>query len=162
MRIETDDLTHPQVLALLREHLANMHELSPPGQVFALDVTKLRGPDITFWSVWDGDTLVGCAALKALGDDAGEVKSMRTPQALRRRGAARAVLAHLVAEARRRGYRRLSLETGSHPAFGAAQALYASVGFVPCGPFADYREDPHSVFMTLDLGSVLAPPPAVA
>ncbi len=151
MRIQTDDLTHPQVLALLHEHLANMHELSPPEQVFALDVARLRSPDVTFWSVWDGETLVGCAALKALSADHGEVKSMRTPQALRRRGAARAVLAHLLAEAHRRGYRRLSLETGSNPAFGPAQALYASAGFVRCGPFADYRENEHSVFMTLGL-----------
>ncbi len=157
MRIQTDDLTHPQVLALLQEHLDNMHALSPPEQVFALDVTRLRGPGITFWTVWDGETLVGCAALKALGDDAGEVKSMRTPQALRRRGAGRAVLAHLVAEARRRGYRRLSLDTGSHPAFGAAQALYASAGFVRCGPFGDYAANPHSVFMMLDLGPASAP-----
>ncbi|MBL8345476.1 MAG: GNAT family N-acetyltransferase [Rubrivivax sp.] len=151
MRIEVDDLTRPEVLDLLREHLANMHELSPPEQVFALDVTKLRAPDITFWTVWDGGALLGCGALKELGPAHGEVKSMRTPKALRRRGAGRAVLAQIVDEACRRGYERLSLETGSHPAFGAAHALYRSVGFSDCGPFGSYRENENSVFMSLRL-----------
>lgn len=95
MRIEVDDLTRPEVIALLNEHLANMYELSPPEQVFALDVTKLRAPDITFWTVWEDEVLVGCGALKELSPTAGEVKSMRTPQALRRRGAGRAILAHI-------------------------------------------------------------------
>lgn len=149
MRIETDDLSHPQVHALLSEHLANMHELSPPENVFALDLSKLRAPDITFWTVWDGDLLLGCGALKELTPAHGEVKSMRTPKALRRRGAGRAVLAHIVAVARQRGYETLSLETGSHPAFLPAQMLYRSFGFACCGPFGSYREDPHSVFMAL-------------
>jgi putative acetyltransferase len=151
MRIETDDLTRPQVLALLNEHLANMYELSPPESVHALDVSKLRAPDITFWTVWDGEELLGCGALKELAPGHGEVKSMRTPQALRRRGAGRAVLTHIVAEARRRRYKRLSLETGPMVTFGAAQRLYQSFGFEYCGPFGDYKEDPHSVFMTLAL-----------
>jgi putative acetyltransferase len=151
MRIESDDLTRPQVLALLNEHLANMYELSPPESVHALDVSKLRAPGITFWTVWEGDELLGCGALKELAPGHGEVKSMRTPKALRRRGAGRAMLAHILQVARERKYGRLSLETGSQDGFVPAQRLYESVGFERCGPFADYREDPNSVFMTLKL-----------
>jgi putative acetyltransferase len=151
MRIELDDLSRAEVHALLEEHLANMHELSPPESVHALDLAKLRTPDITFWTVWDGPTLLGCGALKELSPVHGEVKSMRTPRALRGRGAARAVLAHIVETARSRGYRRLSLETGSHAAFEPARTLYASFGFVRSGPFADYPDDPNSAFMQLEL-----------
>ena len=151
MRIEPDDLTRPQVLALLQEHLDNMNELSPPESMHALDVSKLRAPGITFWAVWDGDELLGCGALKELEPGHGEVKSMRTPRALRRRGAGRAMLAHILQVARERKYERLSLETGSMEAFVPAQSLYESVGFERCGPFGDYREDPNSVFMTLKL-----------
>ena len=100
MRIEPDDLTRPQVLALLNEHLANMYELSPPESVHALDVSKLRAPGITFWTVWEGDELLGCGALKELAPGHGEVKSMRTPKALRRRGAGRAMLVHIIDVAR--------------------------------------------------------------
>jgi putative acetyltransferase len=152
VRIEIDDLTRPQVHGLLREHLASMHETSPPESVHALDLDRLRSPDITFWSAWDGETLVGCGALKSLGGGEGEIKSMRTPQSLRRRGAGRAILAHIIAEARARGYQRLNLETGSHAAFAPAHQLYSSFGFRECGPFGDYKLDPHSVFMTLELG----------
>ena len=151
MRIEVDDLTHPQVHALLQEHLANMYELSPPESVHALDLSKLRAPDITFWSVWDGAMLIGCGALKEMSATEGEIKSMRTPKALRRRGAGRAVLQHIIAEARRRGYTRLNLETGSQDGFVAARTLYESFGFTYCGPFGDYKPDPHSAFMTLEL-----------
>ncbi|MDB5871230.1 MAG: family N-acetyltransferase [Ramlibacter sp.] len=151
MRIELDDLSRPEVHALLQEHLDNMYELSPPESVHALDLTKLRSADITFWTVWDGSQLLGCGALKELTPTHGEVKSMRTPQSLRRRGAGRAVLAHIVAQAKSRGYRRLSLETGSQDAFKPAQDLYASFGFSHCGPFADYAADPNSVFMSLEL-----------
>ena len=156
MRIEVDDLTRNEVLGLLQEHLANMYELSPPEQVFALDVSKLRAADVTFWTVWENDVLLGCGALKELSPTHGEIKSMRTPRALRRRGAGRAVLAHIVAEARQRGYETLSLETGSHPAFLPAQTLYQSFGFVYSGPFGSYRENPHSVFMSLRLASLTA------
>ena len=152
LRIEIDGLTHPQVLALLNEHLTNMFELSPPEQVFALDVTKLRAPDVTFWTIWDGDTLMGCGVLKELSPSQGEVKSMRTPKALRGRGAGRAVLTRIVEVARQRGYETLSLETGSHPDFLAAQRLYRAFGFAYGGPFGSYRENPHSVFMALKLG----------
>ncbi len=151
MRIEIDDLTRPQVHALLNEHLANMYELSPPENVFALDLTKLRAPDITFWTVWDGDQLLGCGALKEMSPTEGEVKSMRTPRALRGRGAGRAVLDRIIDEAKRRGYERLSLETGSHPDFLPAHTLYRRTGFTECGPFGSYEADPHSVFMTLRL-----------
>ena len=151
MRIEIDDLTRPEIHELLSEHLANMYELSPPESVHALDLSKLRAPDITFWSVWEDSTLVGCGALKELSATEGEIKSMRTPKALRRRGAGRAVLAHIIEEARARGYKRLSLETGSQDAFVPAQNLYRSFGFSFCGPFGDYKPDPNSVFMTLAL-----------
>ncbi len=151
MQIEIDDLTRPEVHALLHEHLANMHELSPADKVFALDLSKLRVPEITFWTVWDGDLLLGCGALKALSTTHGEIKSMRTPAAHRGRGAGRAVLERIIETARQRGYQLLSLETGSHPAFGVAQQLYRSAGFEYSGPFADYKEDPHSVFMELRL-----------
>jgi putative acetyltransferase len=151
MRIELDDLSRREVHALLREHLSNMYELSPPESVHALALTKLRSPDITFWTVWDESVLLGCGALKELTPTHGEGKSMRTPRSLRRRGAGRAVLVHIVAEARSRGYRRLSLETGPHEAFKPAQKLYESFGFTTCGPFADYKADPNSVFMSLEL-----------
>jgi putative acetyltransferase len=151
LRIEADDLSRPEVHALLREHLANMYELSPPESVHALDLSKLRSADITFWSVWDADTLIGCGALKEMSATEGEIKSMRTPNAMRRRGAGRAVLMHIIEEARARGYRRLYLETGSQAGFAPARNLYSSFGFTPCGPFGDYKLDPNSVFMTLEL-----------
>jgi putative acetyltransferase len=151
MRIEIDDLTRPQVLALLEEHLAHMFELNPPDKVFALDVNKLRAPGITFWTVWDGDLLAGCGALKELAPRQGEIKSMRTPQALRRRGAGRVMLDHIVGTARQRGYEALFLETGSHPAYLPAHSLYRSVGFEDCGAFGSYQEDPNSVFMSMRL-----------
>ena len=151
MRIEVDDLSRPEVHGLLQEHLANMYELSPPESVHALDLSKLRAPDITFWSVWDGAILVGCGALKEMSATEGEIKSMRTPKALRRRGAGRAVLEHIIAEAKRRGYRRLNLETGSQDGFVPARTLYESFGFSYCGPFGDYNPDPNSAFMTMEL-----------
>jgi len=151
MKIELDDLSRPQIHALLNEHLRNMYELSAPESVHALDLDKLRRPDITFWSAWEGDVLLGCGALKELDPKHGEVKSMRTPSALRRRGAGRAILTHIIEVARSRAYERLSLETGSMEAFKPAQSLYASFGFERCGPFGDYRDDPNSVFMTRKL-----------
>lgn len=156
MRIELDDLSRPQVHALLNEHLTNMYELSPPENVFALDLTGLRAPDITFWTVWEDALLLGCGALKELSAQHGEIKSMRTPKALRRRGAGRAVLAHIIAVAGQRGYELLSLETGSNPAFLPAQKLYQSFGFTYCGPFGSYREDPNSVFMSVRLAAPTA------
>jgi putative acetyltransferase len=151
MRIELDDLSRPEVHALLSEHLRNMYALSPPESVHALDLDRLRSPEITFWTAWEGAHLIGCGALKELDSRHAEIKSMRTPEALRRRGAGRAILNHIIAVARTRGYQRLSLETGSTPAFRPAQKLYESAGFSFCGPFGEYREDPHSAYMTLRL-----------
>jgi putative acetyltransferase len=151
MKIESDDLSRPEVHALLDEHLRSMHALSPPESVHALDLERLRSPGITFWSAWEGSLLLGCGALKELDSRHGEVKSMRTPAAMRRRGAGRALLHHIMAVARSRGYERLSLETGAAIAFEPAQQLYRSFGFTTCAPFGDYAEDPNSVFMTLRL-----------
>lgn len=151
MRIEIDDLSRSAVHDLLNEHLANMYELSPPEQVFALDLSKLKAPEITFWTVWDDDLLIGCGALKELNSEHGEIKSMRTPARRRGRGAGRAVLGHIIGTARQRRYKLLSLETGTHPAFLPAQQLYRSAGFHESGPFAGYEEDPHSLFMELRL-----------
>jgi putative acetyltransferase len=119
--------------------------------VHALDLEQLRQPDITFWCAWEGAELLGCGALKELSPSHGEVKSMRTARAHLRKGVAGAILARIIEEARHRCYERLSLETGSMAAFQPAQRLYASFGFTPCGPFADYVEDPNSVFMTMAL-----------
>ena len=157
MRIETDDLLRPQIHALLEEHLQNMHAITPAESVHALDLDRLRQPSITFWSAWDDEQLLGCGALKELDAGHGEIKSMRTPAALRRRGAGKAILTHIVAVARSRGYERLSLETGVHAAFAPAHRLYEAFGFARCGPFGDYRPDPNSVFMTLRLGRDAAP-----
>jgi putative acetyltransferase len=125
-----------------------MHQLSPPESVHALDLTDLIKPEITFWTVWSQGELLGCGALKEITPAHGEIKSMRTASAHRRKGVARAMLEHIIAEARGRSYARLSLETGSMPAFEAARSLYESFGFTYCSPFADYIEDPNSVFLT--------------
>lgn len=151
MRIDLDDPERDDVRALLEEHLRDMHAITPAGSVHALDVRRLKVPSITFWSVRDGDTLLGCGALKELDATHGEVKSMRTPAALRHRGAGRAMIAHLIEVARARGYARLSLETGATAPFVPARRLYESVGFTACGRFGDYPDDPHSVFLTLVL-----------
>ena len=148
MQIRLDDLSGPEIRALLEEHLRNMHELSPPESVHALDITKLRQPDVTFWTVWEGSELLGCGALKELSPKHGEIKSMRTVAAPRGKGVARAVVNHIIAEAKRRSYERLSLETGSMKSFEPAQKLYESCGFSYCGPFEGYAEDPNSAFMT--------------
>jgi putative acetyltransferase len=119
--------------------------------VHALDLAALRRPEITFWTAWDGRTLLGCGALKELDGTHGEVKSMRTASACLRMGVGRAMLEHIVAEARARAYTRLSLETGSMAAFLPARRLYERFGFTYCGPFADYTDDPNSAFMTRTL-----------
>lgn len=147
MHIRQDDLTGPEIHALLEEHLQHMRAVSPPESVHALDLNKLRQPAITFWTVWSGDSLMGCGALKQLNAQHGEIKSMRTAQAHRRAGVARAMLSHILEEARRRSYTRLSLETGSQDAFEPARQLYASFGFVECPPFEGYTDDPNSCFM---------------
>jgi putative acetyltransferase len=151
MEIRPDDLTDPRVHALLEAHVQDMHRWSPPGSVHVLDLDGLRKPEVAFWSVWEGETLLGCGALKQISPAHGEIKSMRTDPAHRGRGVARAMLEHLLAEARRRGYARLSLETGAQPEFEPARRLYARYGFTLCGAFEGYRPDPHSTFMTREL-----------
>ncbi len=151
IRIKTDDLRGAKTIALLEAHRQNMFEHSPPECVFALDLEGLRQPEITFWSAWEGDEILGCGALKELSPTQGELKSMRTVAAHLRKGVAAKILEHIIAVARTRGYTRLYLETGTAAAFKPAHGLYARHGFVNCGPFADYAEDPYSVFMCLDL-----------
>ena len=148
MSITEGGLDDPGVLALLREHLQGMADHSPPESIHALDVEALGAPGITFWTMRDGNEVLGCIALKQLDERHGEIKSMRAASAHLRKGVGAALLEHLVAEARRRNYERLSLETGSGPGFEAAHALYRKFGFADCGPFADYREDPFSRFLT--------------
>lgn len=138
-------------MALLAEHLAGMRRLSPPQSVHALPIEGLRRPEVTFWSVWENGELLGCGALKELGLQHGEIKSMRTASRHLRKGVARAMLQHIIEEAERRGYRTLSLETGAQPGFEPARQLYARAGFTVCGPFADYTNDPNSIFMTKEI-----------
>jgi len=147
-RIVEDDLTGPEIARLIGIHLSGMHANSPAESVHALDLERLRGPDVTFWSIWDGDALLGCGAMKQISPDHGEIKSMRTDPAALGRGAGTAMLRHIIAVAQARGYQRLSLETGSTPAFDAAHRLYKRHGFDYCGPFGTYGEDPFSRFMT--------------
>jgi putative acetyltransferase len=148
MEIRRDDLTGPEIRALLEEHLRDMRSISPPESVHALDLEALRRPGISFWTVWSGDRLLGCGALKALSSEHGEIKSMRTASGHRGNGVARAMLAYLIDEAQKRGYTRLSLETGSQPEFEPARRLYERFGFRHCPPFEGYVDDPNSVFMT--------------
>ncbi len=148
MRILRDDLNDGRVAELLRQHLEEMRRITPPESVHALDLEALRSPDITFWSAWEGDELVGCGALKELDARTGEIKSMRTVEAHRRRGIASRILEHLIQEAKRRGYQRLHLETAALPEFAPARALYRQHGFRERGPFGDYRDDPNTVFLT--------------
>ena len=151
MRIDLDDLTDPDTIAFLEGHVSELRALSPPESTHTLDLEGLRAPGVTFWSARDGDRVVGCAALKRLDDTHAEVKSMRTATDLARRGIATALLRTVLEHARDAGFRRLSLETGAEDFFAPARALYARHGFVECEPFADYRPDPLSVFMTREL-----------
>lgn len=151
MHIVPDDLTGPDIRALLETHFAGMLASSPAGSCHFLDFDGLNAPDVTFWSIWDGDSLVGCGALKELSSTHGEVKSMRTHAGHLRKGAAAQMLEHIIATATARSYQRLSLETGSTPDFDAAHKLYLRYGFEYCPPFGDYVEDPFSRYMTLEL-----------
>lgn len=149
--IRAGGLDHPAVAELLANHLASMAEHSPPESVHALNLDALRGPGMRFWTAWRGDQLAGCAALKTLEPTHGELKSMRTDERFLRQGVARALLQRVLDDARSAGMTRISLETGSMEAFAPARRLYSDFGFEYTTPFADYREDPHSVFMTLTL-----------
>lgn len=148
MDIKIDDLSNSAVAELLQGHLRDMYANSPPGSVHALDLDRLRQPDITFWTVWDGSELAGCGALKAVDAQHGEIKSMRTVEHYRGRGVGAMLLQHIIDNAIARGYGRLSLETGSMAFFEPACRLYTRFGFVPCAPFGSYGEDSNSLFMT--------------
>ena len=149
MRIIVDDLSGSEIRALLETHFAGMLASSPPESCHFLDFDGLNAADVTFWSIWDGDALAGCGALKELTPEHGEVKSMRTHADHLRKGVGANMLTHIISQARDRGYHRLSLETGSSADFAPALALYAAHGFEYCPPFGDYVEDPFSLFMTL-------------
>lgn len=151
LTIKQGNVTHPQVVALLEFHLQCMHDTSPPESVHALDLSALQTPEMTFWSAWKQNDLAGCGALKALDGCCGEIKSMRTSSKFLKQGIAWQLLEHVVNEARLRGYERLYLETGSQDYFAPARSMYEKYGFEHCGPFAQYTEDPNSVFMTLSL-----------
>jgi len=151
MQIVPGDFGDARVLDLLRAHLDGMHANSPPGNVFALDLSGLKAPEVSFYTAWDGDALTGMGALKALGDGSGEIKSMRTHDAHLRKGVGARLLEHILAEARTRRYHRLSLETGSGPAFDAALRLYRRFGFVEGGAFGEYEKSEFNQFFHLDL-----------
>jgi putative acetyltransferase len=148
VHIEIDDLSRAPVRALLAEHLADMHATSPPESVHALDHAALADPAVTVWTLWHDGTVLGCAALKELSALEGEIKSMRTSRTARGRGVATRLLSHVIDEARRRGYVRLFLETGTQDFFAPARRLYGSHGFTACAPFGDYTSDPNSTYFT--------------
>lgn len=148
-----DDLNGPEIARFLEEHIQDMRAVSPPESKHALDLQGLKKPEISFWSVWRSDRLVACGALKELDSLHGELKSMRVARDARGCGVGAKVLSHLLNVAREKGYRRVSLETGSMPFFAPARNLYLRHGFSVCGPFAHYRPDVNSVFMTRELGS---------
>lgn len=150
-RIEQDDLSGADIRRLLNQHFAEMLANSPEGSCHFLDVDGLKADGVTFWSVWDGDSLAGCGALKRIDAHHGEVKSMRVADEFRGTGAGHAILCHIIAAARSRGYGRLSLETGTGPAFTDASRLYLRAGFTDREPFADYRLDPFSRYMSKTL-----------
>jgi putative acetyltransferase len=151
MRIIPGDFSDPRVRDLVYTHQTRARAETAVGSAHALDLTALQSPDISFWTIWNDETLLGIGALKRLSADHGEIKSMHIVESMRRKGAGRAMLNHIIATARARGMARLSLETGSWEYFKPAQALYRSHGFVECPPFGDYLPDPNSVFMSLDL-----------
>ena len=152
IQIRPDDLTGPEIAELIAIHAGTMLAASPPESCHFLPIDGLRQPSVSVWSLWEEGALLGCGALKDLGNCTGEIKSMHTREVLRGRGLGRRMLEHILAEARRRNYSALYLETGSMDAFIPARRLYEAYGFDYCGPFGDYTEDPHSVFMCLPLG----------
>ena len=151
MRIVAGDLDNSQIRALLEHHLVIARAETAPGSAHALDLESLRASNINFWAAWDGNELLAVGALKRLSNDHGEVKSMHTARATRRRGVGTAMLVHIVETARAMGMSRLSLETGSWPYFLPAREFYKRHGFIECQPFGEYAADENSVFMTLDL-----------
>ena len=151
MHIQIDNLQGPEIAALLEDHLHSMTLHSPPESIHALDLDKLRKPEITFWTLWDQGELLGCGAIKELDPEHAELKSMKTDTKHLRKGVAEKLLVHILEEARGRGYKRISLETGSMDAFAPAWKLYEKHGFTECGPFGDYALDPYSMFMGKEL-----------
>lgn len=151
MDIKLDDLSGEKIQALILLHLNNMASISPPESCHALALDSLRSPNIKVWSAWDGDDLMGCGALMELEPGHGEIKTMRTAATHLNKGVGAAILTHIINEAKQRGMRRLSLETGSQVEFIPARKMYEKFGFEECGPFGDYVLDPLSVFMTKEL-----------
>lgn len=151
MKIIVDNLEGQPVIQLLAEHLLDMHSSSPPESVHALDIEALKAPDITFWSAWEDEELLGCGALKELSPTSGEIKSMRTAADHHRKGVASNIVNTIVETALERGYKQLYLETGSMAEFEAARLLYTRFGFTLCPPFSDYEEDSNSLFMMREL-----------
>ena len=151
MKIRVDDLMGIEIAQFLEEHITEMKQTSPPESKHALDLDDLRKPEVTFWTIWDEDFLAGCGALLELTGQHAEIKSMRTSSAARNRGVASKMLQHILSEARKMGYRRLSLETGTMPYFEPARTMYLKHGFNECPPFSSYVEDPNSVFLTVEL-----------
>ncbi|WP_454191494.1 GNAT family N-acetyltransferase [Paenibacillus sp. Marseille-Q7038] len=151
MNIRIDDLTGPEIITLIEDHYKEMLSQSPEDSMHALDLDRLKKPEITFWTAWEGDELLGCGAMKELDPTHGEIKSMRTAPLHTRKGVAKRILEHMVEEAQRRGYHKVSLETGTLDSFKPAIGLYTKLGFEYCEPFADYVEDPYSVFMMKQL-----------
>jgi len=154
MNIQIDDLSDIRIKEFLNEHIEDMKSVSPPESKHALDLEGLKKPDVTFWSVWENEVLIGCAALKELSSLHAEIKSMRVATKLRGKGIASNLLSHILSEATKKGYNRLSLETGSMPFFSPARKLYSKFGFKDCDPFASYKKDSNSVFMSLKLNNV--------
>jgi len=148
MNIQIDDLSGPEIAQLLTEPLNDMHATSPAESVHALDLSGLKKSNITFWTVWENDQLLGCGALKQLDATHGEIKSMRTSNTARNKGVASSLLQHILHTATQQGMTKISLETGSQSFFEPARRLYQKHGFTECKPFADYKLDPHSVFMS--------------
>lgn len=151
MRFEEGNFEHPEVIALLHAHVTRARAETGRSSAHALDLSGLKNPDIRFWTLWQDEMVVGMGALKTLSADHGEIKSMHTAERARHQGIGRAMLAHIVAEAGRMGMSRLSLETGAWDYFRPARAFYRGSGFIECAPFADYKADPNSVFMTRTL-----------
>jgi putative acetyltransferase len=149
--IREDDLSSRATQAILELHLAEMHANSPPGSVFALDLSGLQAPEVIVWSVWQDDEILGIGALKELDDGSGELKSMRTHPGHLRKGIAALLLEHIIFNAKTRGFKRLSLETGSGSAFEPALALYRKRGFVDGEAFSDYKRSAFNQFLYLQL-----------
>jgi putative acetyltransferase len=149
-----DDLSGPRIVEFLEEHIEDMKSVSPPESKYALDLDGLRMPDVTFWSAWEEEKIVACGALKQLDNSHAEIKSMRVFAARRCHGIASKLLSHLLSEASSRGYHRISLETGSIAFFDPARKLYEKFGFESCAPFGDNKENPNSVFMSLDVAKM--------